>query len=333
MRWNDVVDAAVELPIVTSFTRLGHDIRSRTDGWEPVRDDMSGRVVVLTGATSGIGRSAAHELAELGATLVLVGRDATRTERTRRELATATGNDDLHVALADLGDLDAVAAVADELAERHDRIDVLIHNAGALSAQRQQSPQGIEATVASQVMGPFLLTARLLPRLRGTAGGPPGRVLTMSSGGMYAATLCVDRLQMSPGDYRGSEQYARAKRAQVTLNEMWAERVDPAEVVFHSMHPGWSDTPGVAASLPTFGRIMGPLLRTPEQAADTLVWLAAAPTAADSSGQFWLDRRVRPIHKLPTTRRSDTSERRDRLWEHCRSTCNLAERDVPPPPR
>ena len=124
-------------------------------------------------------------------------------------------------------------------------------------------------------MGPFLLTARLLPRLRGTAGGPPGRVLTMSSGGMYAAPLCVDRLQMSPGDYRGSEQYARAKRAQVTLNEMWAERVDPAEVVFHSMHPGWSDTPGVAASLPTFGKIMGPLLRTPEQAADTLVWLAA----------------------------------------------------------
>jgi len=325
-----VVDTAIELPVITSFTRLGHDIRSRVDGWEPVRADMSDRTVVLTGPTSGIGRAAAEELAGLGATLFLVGRDRGRTEATRRELVAATGNDDLHVALADLADLDAVAALADELAGSAERIDVLIHNAGALSAERELSPQGIEATVASQVMGPFLLTARLLPHLRRTDGGPPGRVLTMSSGGMYAANLTIDQLQMDSADYRGSEQYARAKRAQVTLNEMWAERVDPSEVVFHSMHPGWSDTPGVAESLPTFRRIMGPLLRSPEQAAETLVWLAVEPTAAHSSGDFWLDRRIRPIHKLPTTRRSDNPDRRSRLWESCVALCGLADSDVPP---
>jgi hypothetical protein len=137
---------------------------------------------------------------------------------------------------------------------------------------------------------------------------------------------------MSDGDYDGTEQYARAKRAQVTLNEMWAERVDHGEVVFHALHPGWADTPGVAESLPTFRRIVGPLLRTPEQGADTLVWLAATDRATESSGGFWLDRRPRSIHRLPTTRRSDTPARRARLWDECRRVCGLDEADLPPLP-
>jgi NAD(P)-dependent dehydrogenase (short-subunit alcohol dehydrogenase family) len=329
MRWNDVVDQLVEAPIAPSFTRLGYDIRSRTDHWDPVDDDLSDRVVVVTGATSGLGRSAARTLAQLGATVVLVGRDPDRTESTRAELAAETGNAGVETAIADMGDLEAVAALADELAARHDRIDVLVHNAGALTKDRRESPQGLEMTVASQVMGPFLLTARMLPQLR---RGGPGRVLTMSSGGMYAAPLTISGLQMSDGDYDGTEQYARAKRAQVTLNEMWAERVDPGEVVFHALHPGWADTPGVAESLPTFRRIVGPLLRTPEQGADTLVWLAATDRAPESSGGFWLDRRPRSIHRLPTTRRSDTPARRARLWDECRRVCGLDEADLPPLP-
>jgi NAD(P)-dependent dehydrogenase (short-subunit alcohol dehydrogenase family) len=190
------------------------------------------------------------------------------------------------------------------------RIDVLVHNAGALTADRRTSPQGIEQTVASQVVGPFLLTHLLLPALRAAA---PGRVITVSSGGMYASPLRVDDMQMG-ADYRGAEQYARAKRAQVTLNEMWAQRVPTAEIVFHAMHPGWADTPGVEASLPTFRKVVGPLLRTPEQGADTIVWLGASPEATRSSGGFWLDRQRRSIHKVPTTRRSDTVGRREALW-------------------
>ena len=119
-------------------------------------------------------------------------------------------------------------------------------------------------------------------------------------------------------DYKGSQQYARAKRAQVTLNEMWAQRVPGDEVVFHAMHPGWVDTPGLREALPTFRKLVGPLLRSPQQGADTLVWLAAdghEPVA--SSGGFWLDRRLRAIHRLPRTRRSDTADRRRQLWEWC----------------
>jgi dehydrogenase/reductase SDR family protein 12 len=135
---------------------------------------------------------------------------------------------------------------------------------------------------------------------------------------MYSADLTVDELEMSAGEYRGTEQYARAKRAQVTLNEMWSERVPRTEVVFHALHPGWADTPGVRESLPTFRKVVGPLLRSPDQGADTLVWLAADDgEPVESSGGFWLDRRERSIHRLARTRRSDTPERRNELWEWC----------------
>ena len=169
-------------------------------------------------------------------------------------------------------------------------------------------------TVAVHVVGPFALTPQLLPLLR---RGSAGRVITMSSGGMYTAPLTVDQLQMDEASYSGTEQYALAKRAQVTLGEMWADRFDRSDIVFHAVHPGWADTPGVAEALPTFGRIMGPLLRTPDEGADTMTWLTADDAALRSSGEFWLDRRTRPIHRLGRTRRSDTPARRRRLWDWC----------------
>jgi dehydrogenase/reductase SDR family member 12 len=311
----DIVDALIEAPVVPSFTRLGHELRSRLEHWRPVTDhDLSGRVALVTGATSGLGLAASSILAACGATVILLGRSAERTERARAELAERTGSSRLHTVLADLGDLDAVRAAADAVRRDHPALHVLIHNAGALYPERTTAPDGTEATVAGQVLGPFLLTSLLLPLLRASA---PSRVLTVASGGMYATGLTVEGLEMGD-DYRGAEQYARVKRAQVTLNELWAEREAEEGVVFHAMHPGWADTPGVAASLPTFRRVVGPLLRTPEQGADTLVWLAAddgEPLA--STGRFWLDRRAREIHRLPTTRRTDTPERRAELWRWC----------------
>lgn len=316
MHASDVVDALLEAPVVTSFTRVGHDIRSRLEHWSPVAGyDLTGRVMLLTGATSGLGLSAAETLARCGASVILLGRDAAKTERVRADLVARTGNTNLTTVVADMGDLDDVRAAAAQVLADHDRLDVLIHNAGALTNDRRVGPQGTELTVASQVVGPFLLTALLIDRLVASA---PARVLTMSSGGMYATGLTVDDLEMTESDYKGAEQYARAKRAQVTLNEMWAERFAGSGVSFHAVHPGWADTPGVAESLPTFRRVVGPLLRTPAQGADTLVWLAADDgEPVSTSGRFWLDRRQRSLHKLPTTRRTDTPERRARLWQWC----------------
>jgi NAD(P)-dependent dehydrogenase (short-subunit alcohol dehydrogenase family) len=322
-----VIDVAIEAPVVTSFTRIGHDVRSRLDGWTaPAAGSMDGRVVVITGGTSGLGRVAARELAELGATVVITGRDAKRTDAVAAELSTAAGVT-VEAEAADMGNLAEVRSLAERIVARHPAIDVLVHNAGALSNERRTTSDGIEQTLASQVVGPFLLTSLLLPALRAAV---PSRVITMSSGGMYASNLEVDAIEMDAASYKGAEQYARAKRAQVTLNEMWAERFGDSGIVFHAMHPGWADTPGVEESLPTFRKIVGPLLRTPEQGADTLVWLAADPGEPSStSGTFWLDRRRRSIHRLPTTRRSDTPERRVALWAWCVERAGIDPVTVP----
>ena len=318
----DIVDRLLEVPVLPSFTRIGYSVRSRLDEWTELDDyDLSGRVMVVTGATSGLGKAAATQLARCGATLVLNGRTEDKNERVREEIAEASGSDRLSTIAADMGELDQVRAMADEILERHDRLDALLHNAGALTNERRTNSTGIEATVASQVVGPFLLTSLLLDRLRSSA---PARVLTMSSGGMYTQGLTVRRLQMTDDDYKGPDQYARAKRAQVTLNEMWAERFADSGVRFHSLHPGWAATPGVEDALPTFNKVLGPLLRSADQGADTLVWLAADDgEPLDTNGGFWLDRRERSIHKTPMSRKSDTPERRGELWDWVVETAGI----------
>lgn len=312
MNTHDLIDTLIEAPVVTSFSRIGYGLRRRLEAWTSLDDySLDGRVILLTGATSGLGRAAATQLARCGATLVIVGRRAARNEAVVAEMIDATSNEAITQVEADMGDYEQVRVLARRVLAEHDRLDVLIHNAGTLTNERRVAPDGTESTVASQVVGPFLLTGLLLERLCASA---PSRVLTMSSGGMYTAGLTVSKLQMSVDDYKGPEQYARAKRAQVTLNECWAERFGHLGVHFHALHPGWAATPGVETSLPTFSKVMGPLLRSPDQGADTLVWLVADDTALETNGGFWLDRRPRPIHRLRRTRASDTPERRQRLW-------------------
>ena len=309
-----VLDALIEVPIIPSFTRIGYEARRRLEGWTPLDDyDLAGRVILLTGATSGIGKAAAAQLARSGAQLLLVGRTSEKNETVVDELRAASGNDAISSFPADMGDYDQVRALAAHALATHARIDTLVHNAGALSAERRLAPDGTEATVASQVVGPFLLTQLLLERLQQSA---PARVITMSSGGMYSAPLSVRGLEMDERSYKGADQYARAKRAQVALTEMWADAHSASGVHFHSLHPGWADTPGVEEALPGFRKIVGPLLRDPVAGADTLGWLIADDAALQSNGKFWHDRRIRSTHKLPHTRKSDTADRRARLWDY-----------------
>ena len=132
---------------------------------------------------------------------------------------------------------------------------------------------------------------------------------------MYTQRLDVDDLQFERGRFDGVVAYARTKRAQVILTELWAERLAADGITSNCMHPGWAATPGVERSLPRFHRLLGPILRTPEQGADTLVWLAAAREVADETGGLYFDRRRRRTHVLPGTR--SPAEDRDRLWAVC----------------
>ena len=310
-----IADRAFEWLIAPSFTKAGYTVRRRLHHWRPLSCyDLSDRVALVTGATSGIGFAAAEALARMGAHVIVLGRDAGRTEAAARDLRTRFGSDSVTTVVASMDDPLAVRAAASEIGGRHARLDIMVHNAGALAADYRRSPMGIEQTAAAQIVGPFLLTGLLLDRL---GGGAPGRVITVASGGAYLAPLTVSGLDPAPPSFDGAQQYARAKRAQITLTELWGERLQGRPVVFHAMHPGWVDTPGLAASLPRFRGLVGPLLRTPEQGADTIGWLAADDRAAESSGEFWLDRAPRTRHRLSRTRAADTAERRARLWAWC----------------
>ena len=167
---------------------------------------------------------------------------------------------------------------------------MLVLNAGALTHQYTVTAEGNELTFATHVLSPFLLTRALRPLLEASA---PSRVIVVASGGMYTEPLDVDALDPDPAGYDGTKTYARCKRAQVVLAEEWTRHLLGTGITVNAMHPGWADTPGLRTALPGFSRVIGPLLRTPAEGADTIVWLAAAPDAAGLSGLFFLDRRPR----------------------------------------
>jgi NAD(P)-dependent dehydrogenase (short-subunit alcohol dehydrogenase family) len=135
---------------------------------------------------------------------------------------------------------------------------------------------------------------------------------------MYSSGLPAfdkgETLEMPANKYGGSKQYAIAKRAQVTLTEMWATRVPQTEFV--SMHPGWADTPGVQESIPGFRRVTAPILRTASEGADTIAWLAAVSPLPGRNGTFWSDREIRPTHKTPQSKKLDTESNRLALWQY-----------------
>ena len=306
-----LIDGLLELSIVGSFSRVGSSIRRRLFGWsEPPPGVLLGRTVLVTGPTSGLGRAMAGRLAGLGARLVLVGRDPVRLEAVRDELAAAYGADCATAVVADMASISSGNDAVDRIATQEPRLDVVIDNAGALFSERTIGPDGIEATLATMVVGPFVLMAGLLPLLRRTGHA---RVVAVTSGGMYAQPLDLDDLAWARRPWNGTRAYAQAKRAQVALIREWARRVPPEDVAFSAMHPGWAATPGLAASLPGFSRVMGPLLRTAGDGADTAIWLAADPAASRETGRLFLDRRARPFDRVPHTRLSGADRRR--LWD------------------
>ena len=315
-----LVDWTLEASVVGSFTRIGYHTRRRLFDWTPLQSfGLDGTLAIVTGATSGLGRAAAESIAALGGHVSIVGRDPERTERARREISDAAGSA-VEADLADLSSLAETAAFAARFAATHDRLDVLVLNAGALTHDYTVTGEGNELTLATHVLSPFLLIRALRPLLEAAA---PSRVIVVASGGMYTERLDVAALDPEPAAYDGAKTYARCKRAQVVLAEEWTRELLDTGITVNAMHPGWADTPGLRTALPGFSRIIGPLLRTPEQGADTIVWLAAAPEAAGFSGLFFLDRQARAKHRLRRTRRPDEAREAARFWRLC------AERTAP----
>lgn len=287
------------LPGLLRFSRLGYSASSAR--FKPVSADLRSRHIVITGATSGLGLATANALAERGAQLTLVVRDAVKGEALCAQLQRDYDNATIALEICDLALMNDTVALAQRLCAQGRPIDVLINNAGALFNSRQVTAEGYERSFALLLLAPFILTELLHPLLRAASGA---RVINVSSGGMYSQKLAAQDLQFEHGEYSGPAAYARAKRGLVIVGEEWAKRWADDGIVVNAMHPGWADTPGVEDSLPGFHRLAKKILRTPEQGADTIVWLAAATEAGRVSGKFWLDREPHTTHLLSRTRES-----------------------------
>ncbi|MEM7360344.1 MAG: SDR family NAD(P)-dependent oxidoreductase [Pseudomonadota bacterium] len=296
------------LPGVLTFTKYGYE-HSKKD-WNPVSASVKNKHVVITGATSGLGLATAKQLAHLGAKLTLVARDQQKAESVAAEISKKTGNDNIVLEIAELSSIAEVSALADRLLDRGDAIDILINNAGALLNPRQETDEGVEKSFALLLLGPYLLTKKLHPLL---AKSGEARVINVSSGGMYAKRISLTNLESKKGKYSGSDAYARAKRGLVIMGEEWAEQWEDDGITVHNMHPGWAFTPGVETGLPGFTKLTRRVLRTAEQGADTIIWLACATEVAQTSGLFWLDRVPHSTHLTSSTK--ETSKQREGLQE------------------
>ncbi|MEV5966268.1 SDR family NAD(P)-dependent oxidoreductase [Kribbella sp. NPDC051952] len=307
------LDTALDRTVLPGYSRIGYLVR-RTS-WpadDPRPDALRGRTAIVTGASSGLGKATALGLARLGATVRLAVRNLDKGRTALADIEREVPGAELVLDRCDVSDLEDVRRYAKEL--EAGQIHVLVHNAGVMPPKRALSPQGHELTLATHVLGPLLLTDLLRPKLAG------GRVILIASGGMYTQQLPTEDPEYRNDPYRGATAYARSKRIQVALTPLLATRLAPDNITVATMHPGWSDTPGLTSSLPLFTKLTRPLLRTPAEGADTTVWLAAT-TPEPPTGKFWHDRQPRPTHYLARTQESPAD--RQHIWQYCLDATGL----------
>jgi dehydrogenase/reductase SDR family protein 12 len=293
-----------------SFDRLG--FQRHSIGFDPadLEVDLYGRRCLVTGASSGIGYETALALADLGAEVVLLCRETDHGQGAVDSIREATGNRKIHLTPIDLTDAASIDEAIRQLGK--DPVDVLVHCTDVLPEERIETESGLELAFATHLAGPHRLTRGLASALEAS---DDARVIWVSSGGMLTRRLNVDDPEWVEREYDSLIAYVETKRAQVVLAELWAETFDGTSVHVNSMHPGWVDTPVVRSSLPLLHKIAKPILRTPAEGADTIVWLAASSDAEGRTGRFFFDRQAVRTHWLPTTR--ETKEDRDTLWRIC----------------
>jgi NAD(P)-dependent dehydrogenase (short-subunit alcohol dehydrogenase family) len=266
-------------------------------------------IAVVTGGSLGIGAAITRALLGRGYTVIVGCRSPER--------ARGLGAGRLEVEKLDVSDVGSVRAFAARIAARHSRIDVLVNNAGASFQELRRNAAGLELTFATNVQGDYAVTDALRPLLRNADGR--GRVVHVGSAAQYLLPLQTSALLSATGPYIHGAIYAHTKRAQYELSEAMAERLDADGITSTCAHPGLVATPGVAEAFPTWSRVAGRVLPSPEEGADTAVWLATAPEIAGSTGGFWWRRTRQPADVVPWTRARRGE--RSRLWDACQHLC------------
>ncbi|XEY24547.1 SDR family NAD(P)-dependent oxidoreductase [Candidatus Uabimicrobium helgolandensis] len=302
-----IVNGIYNKTIALSYGMPGYSLRKKY--WTTqFPEDLSDKVYVVTGASSGIGKEIAFKLAARKARVIIVCRNLERGKQVQDYLLKTTQNRNIMLEMADLSDIGSIERLAYRFCNWYPQIDTIIHNAGVMLHHHEMTNDQIECTFATNVVGPFLLTMRILPLLQKSKDA---RIIQVTSGGMYTQKINVASLEKGAKDYDGVKTYAQTKRAQVILNSLWANSLKKREINVNCMHPGWVQTPGIKKSLPRFSKIFNKILRSPEAGADTAVWLATSDKMTQT-GKLWFDRECKPEHVLSRTR--ENKEDAQELW-------------------
>lgn len=254
---------------------------------------FDGHVIVVTGASDGIGRAAVQRYVEGGAQVVMVGRNEAKTAAAARSIMTQSGRRDITWEIADLSRQDAVRDLAGRLLAKHPRIHVLANNAGAMFLERHVTVDGLEQTFALNHLSYFTLSLLLLPSLvAASTPDAPARIVNVSSRAHENAKPDIDDLQLTR-DFGGWRAYANSKLFNIWFTRALARRLDASRVNVQAMHPGVVST-RFATNNGRVGRVLRRLMDvvsvTPDQGADTLVWLSHAPEPLAGSGRYWVKR-------------------------------------------
>lgn len=288
-------------------------------------DDLSGKTIMVTGATAGIGKVTALRLAEMGAAVVGVGRNAAKCAAISQEIRLVTGNPQVEFLVCDLAQLAQVRVLAEDFRKRHDRLDVLVNNAGGFFFRRQVTGEGIEMTFALNHLNYFLLTNLLLDLI---LAAPSARIVNVSSQAHQSGAIHFDDLEMK-NRYNGWKAYAQSKLANVLFTYELARRLTGTRVAVNALHPGFVAT--------HFGHNNGPIVRlgirltqavsgkTPEEGARTSVYLASSPEVDGITGKYFVN--CQPRRSSPSSYDSGLAQR---LWEVSESMTGVSFRTLHP---
>jgi NAD(P)-dependent dehydrogenase (short-subunit alcohol dehydrogenase family) len=295
------------------------DQRELEDTMAQPAGEMSGKICMVTGATSGIGKVTAQALAEKGATVIIVARNQSRGEATINEIKAKTGNASVVLMLADLSSQASIRQLAQNFKQQYSRLDVLVNNAGAFNMQRGVTVDGLENTFATNHLGYFLLTNLLLDVLKASA---PSRIVNVSSVASERGKINFDDLQ-GEKRYGGPAAYSQSKLANILFTKALAKRLQGTGVTVNALHPGPAATSfGMNNSL--FWRIVFRIVYlfigiSPERGAETQIYLATSPEVAHVTGKYFDQKK--PVEPTPAAQDDATVER---LWKVSEQLAGLA---------
>ncbi|MCA9955364.1 MAG: SDR family oxidoreductase [Anaerolineales bacterium] len=280
-------------------------------------NNMIGKVCLVTGANAGMGKVTARELAQMGATVIMVARSQVRGEAALDEIRQASNSDKVQLLLADLSSMASIRELADTVQANYGRLDVLVNNAGGIFNQREVSVDGYEMTFALNHLNYFLLTNLLLDLLKASA---PARIVNVASTAHVGAKIHFDDIMMAQ-KYRSFEAYGQSKLANILFTYELARRLAGSGVTANALHPG-----GVATEFATGQGFMGwifklirPFLLTPEQGAQTQIYLASSPDVEGISGKYFAKKK--PVQSSKISYDTAVAQR---LWQLSEELTGLA---------